>query len=113
MRESDGGATSRIVRRACESFSSRRVRDLTVSKIAAWYDLPVQRGNLVMNALHRTSPFDEDFATFDVADETLESAAAPEGLRNFTQGECTALTICPDHQPGSLVFLGTPLFRVP
>ena len=50
--------------------------------------------NSIDKPFHTT---EDEFAIFDVTDAALESAAEPETLKCFTQGECTALTICPDH----------------
>ena len=50
-----------------------------------------------MNTIDQTfHGVENEFPTFDVTDEALESAAGTEAIENFTQGVCTALTACPN-----------------
>jgi hypothetical protein len=38
---------------------------------------------------------DEDILTYDVSDETLETAAGSEKSANYTLGACTGFSVCP------------------
>jgi len=38
---------------------------------------------------------DEEILTYDVSDETLETAAGSEKSANYTLGGCTGLSVCP------------------
>jgi hypothetical protein len=48
-----------------------------------------------MKQATRPNQQEEDILSFDVSDETLESAAGGEAAVNYTLGGCTAIQTCP------------------
>ena len=48
-----------------------------------------------MNEATRLNQQEQDILSFDVSDETLESAAGGEAAVNYTLGGCTAIQTCP------------------
>ena len=48
-----------------------------------------------MMKIQSTLNEEDDFLTFEISDEALETAGGIEVVGNFTLGACTGLSVCP------------------